>query len=240
MKQLADKSFLTHAVSLVLVVAGYLIPVQQDLIKSIGFFALSGAMTNWLAVYMLFERVPLLYGSGVIPGRFEEFKRSIRELMMQQFFTVGNIERFIEAEEQQGAKVLNLEPLLNAVDYERIYQGLVSAIMGSSFGGMLAVLGGKEALAPLKEPVIDKLRAVLAGIAESESFTVALKHGLDAHKIGMDIVSKIEKVIDKRLDEMTPQMVKEMVQAIIRDHLGWLVVWGGFFGGLMGALFAFA
>jgi hypothetical protein len=42
---------------------------------------------------MLFEKVPFLYGSGIIPNRFEEFKDSIKQLMMQQFFTVENVER---------------------------------------------------------------------------------------------------------------------------------------------------
>jgi len=30
--------------------------------------------------------------------------------MMQQFFTANNIEQFIETEEEQGSKMLNLEP----------------------------------------------------------------------------------------------------------------------------------
>ena len=75
---------------------------------------------------------------------------------------------------------------------------------------------------------------------ESDRFKAALKEGLDAHKIGVDIIDKIESVIDKRLNELTPLMVKEMVQGIIRQHLGWLVVWGGIFGALMGAMFVFA
>lgn len=74
--------------------------------KSIGFFALSGAITNWLAIHMLFEKVPLLYGSGVIPNRFEEFKTSIKDLMMNQFFTIENVEQFIHNEEQQGERFL--------------------------------------------------------------------------------------------------------------------------------------
>jgi uncharacterized membrane protein YheB (UPF0754 family) len=224
-KKLWNKSFVTNFVSVIIIGIGYSCPVQQELVKSIGFFALSGAITNWLAIYMLFEKVPFLYGSGVIPERFEEFKRSIRQLMMQQFFTVNNIENFIETEEQKGSKMLNLQPFLNAIDYDKIYEGLVTAIMGSAFGGMLLMMGGEEALAPLKE---------------SDRFKAALKQGLDAHKIGIDIIDKIEAVIDKRLNELTPQLVKEMVQAIIREHLGWLVVWGGVFGGVLGALFVFA
>ncbi|GAB4274160.1 MAG: DUF445 family protein [Methylomicrobium sp.] len=222
---------------MLIIAIGYAVPGQSEWVKAIGYFALSGAITNWLAVHMLFEKVPLLYGSGVIPNRFEEFKSSIKQLMMEQFFTIENIEHFIEKEEERGGHVLNLEPILNAVDYDRVYEGLVASIMTSSFGGMLMMMGGEEALAPLKEPFIDKMRSILTETVESERFKDALRHGLDAHKIGVDIVDKIETVIDKRLDQLTPRMIKEIVQSIIRQHLGWLVVWGGVFGGLIGAVF---
>jgi uncharacterized membrane protein YheB (UPF0754 family) len=237
MKLFFNKSSVTNLICVAIIFIGYIF--QQELIKSIGFFALSGAVTNWLAIYMLFEEVSFLYGSGVIPNRFEEFKFSIKQLMMQQFFTVNNIEQFIETEEQQGSKVLNLTLLLKAIDYDKIYESLVSSIMGSSFGGILIMLGGEEALAPLKAPFTEKIKITLIDMVESDRFKSALQHGLNAHKISEDIIGKIETVIDKRLNELTPQLVKEMVQAIIREHLGWLVVWGGVFGGLMGALFVF-
>ena len=240
MNKFLNKSFITNFLSVVIIGIGYISPIQQELIKSIGFFALSGAITNWLAIYMLFEKIPFLYGSGIIPNKFEEFKLSIKQLMMHQFFTVKNIEKFIETEEQQGPKMLNLTPFLNAVDYDKIYESLVSSIMGSSFGGMLLMMGGEEALAPLKEPFTEKMKVTLVDMLESERFKSALKEGLDAHKIGLDIITKLETVIDTRLNELTPQLVKEMIQAIIREHLGWLVVWGGIFGGLMGALFVYA
>lgn len=239
MKKLLNKSFMTNLVSVLFIVVGYLCPWQQTMIKNIGFFALSGAITNWLAIYMLFEKVPFLYGSGVIPERFEEFKASIKNLMMQQFFTAHHIAQFIEVEEQQGGKVLNLQPLLQAVDFDKVYAGLVSAIMESSFGGMLMMMGGEQALLPIKEPFTQKMQAVIHEMVDSAAFKQALQQGLDAQQIGIDLVAKIETVIDKRLQELTPQMVKEMVEAIIHEHLGWLVVWGGIFGGLMGALFVF-
>jgi len=240
MKALFNKSFLTNLLALLVIIAGYICPVQQELVKAIGFFALSGAITNWLAIYMLFEKVPFLYGSGVIPNHFEEFKCSIKQLMMEQFFTVNHIEQFIEAEEQEGGRLLNLEPLLNTVDYDKVYEGLVSSIMGSSFGGMLLMMGGEEALVPLKAPFTEKMKTTLTEMVESERFKAALQHGLNAHKISEDIVGKIETVIDGRLNQLTPQLVKEIVQTIIREHLGWLVVWGGIIGGLLGAAFHFA
>ena len=240
MKSIFNKSFITNFLAVVLISIGYCSPVYSDLIKTVGFFALSGAVTNWLAIHMLFEKVPLLYGSGVIPNRFEEFKDSIKSLMMGQFFTLENIEQFIETEEHQGSGILNLEPILNAVDYEKVYAGLVSSIMESSFGSMLQMMGGEEALVPLKEPFTQKMRLILVEMVESERFKTALHQGLNAHKIGEDIIGKIEIVIDKRLSELTPQMVKEIVQEIIRQHLGWLVVWGGVFGALMGVAYHFA
>jgi hypothetical protein len=235
---LKDKNISTNLAAVAVILLGYLF--GSDFFKSIGFFALSGAVTNWLAIHMLFEKVPFLYGSGVIPERFEEFKSSIKRLMMEQFFTVENIEQFIETEEQQGTNVLNLAPLLAAVDYDKVYASLVSSIMESSFGAMLMMMGGPDALVPLKEPFTLKMQLTLQETVESDVFKSALRQGLNSHKIGTDIVGKIETVIDKRLAELTPQLVKEMVQAIIREHLGWLVVWGGVFGGLLGAIFSFA
>jgi uncharacterized membrane protein YheB (UPF0754 family) len=159
---------------------------------------------------------------------------------MEQFFTLENIEHFIEKQEQEGSNVLNIKPLLNAVDYEKIYEGLVSSIMNSSFGSMLMMMGGEEALLPLKQSFIEKMQHTLQDMVESDRFKHALQQSLNAHKIGEELTGKIEDVIDKRLSELTPQMVKEIVQAIIKEHLGWLVVWGGVFGGVLGALFGFA
>ena len=239
MKQIFNKSFITNFIAFLIIVAGYLFPIESDLIKSIGFFALSGAITNWLAIHMLFEKVPFLYGSGVIPNRFDEFKFAIKDLMMKQFFTQENVEQFIEQEEQQGSQIFNIDPLLNAINYDKVYEGLVTSIMGSSFGSMLQMMGGEEALTPLKEPFTEKMKATFREMVKSERFKDVLKKGLDSRKLGHDVVSKIETIIDKRLNELTPQLVKEIVQKIIKVHLGWLVVWGGIFGGILGAVFSF-
>jgi uncharacterized membrane protein YheB (UPF0754 family) len=230
-----DKNYSTNAVALLVTLLGFI--SGSGFLVSVGFFALSGAMTNWLAIHMLFEKVPYLRGSGVIPERFEEFKGAIKTLMMTQFFTAENIEQFIETEEKKGESVLNLEPLLNIVDYDKIYDSLVLVILESSFGGMLMMMGGVDALTPLKEPFVEKVKVTLTDMVDSDQFKLALQQGLNAQKISVDLIDKIETVIDKRLSELTPQLVKEMVQAIIKAHLGWLVVWGGVFGGALGGLF---
>ncbi|KAJ1620169.1 hypothetical protein T492DRAFT_397893 [Pavlovales sp. CCMP2436] len=48
-----------------------------------GVFGFAGGITNWIAVHMLFEKVPGLYGSGVIPMRFKEIRETVKDTMMR-------------------------------------------------------------------------------------------------------------------------------------------------------------
>ncbi|MDE1331968.1 DUF445 domain-containing protein [Vibrio aestuarianus] len=228
-----NKSLVTNIIALVLLGAGYQLDNQIALYA--GLFAFSGAITNWLAIHMLFEKVPGLYGSGVIPARFEEFKAAIKNLMMEQFFTESNIDRFLN-KEMTGSKTLNLEPVIAKVDFNPTFDSLVEVIAQSSFGGMLAMFGGTEALQPLKQPFVEKMQQSVVDISQSDSVKQALKEQLESPAMMEEIKANIENIIDQRLNELTPKLVKEMVQKMIKQHLGWLVVWGGVFGGLIGVI----
>ena len=230
-----NKSFLTNSLAVLLVIAGFV--TRNQLVLTIGLFALSGALTNWLAIHMLFEKVPGLYGSGVIPARFEDFKAAIRNLMMEQFFTEENIDRFLRVSD--GVKPdLHLTPVIEKVDLSPSFDALIKVIMESSFGGMLGMFGGQEALTPLKQPFIDNMKQSLIDMTQSESFLELLRDELEQPDVMKDIREKVEEIIEKRLNELTPQLVKEIIQEMIKQHLGWLVVWGGVFGGLIGLLAA--
>ena len=172
---------------------------------------------------MLFEKVPFFYGSGVIPSRFEEFKLGIKQLVMTEFFTPQNINVFIE--QQTGALSTDIS---NMIDFDRVFDGLVEAIESSSMGSMLAMLGGRKALQPLKEPINLKLREIISEIKEAKSKETGDKN------LTSSLIAQVEQIIDQRLGELTPGQVKNIIQAMIRKHLGWLVVWGGAVGGLIG------
>ncbi|MGY0585212.1 MAG: DUF445 family protein, partial [Paraglaciecola chathamensis] len=208
--------------------------LENIIMTTVGIFALSGAVTNWLAIHMLFEKVPLLYGSGVIPQRFEEFKAGIRELMMTQFFTEQNINRFLTSGNQQLK--LDLVPVLEKVDLEPTFDSLVEVINASSFGSMLGMFGGAEALTPLKQPFVEKMKTSLIEISQDERFLETLSSQLEQPNVMQDVQQKIESIVEQRLDELTPKMVKDIIQTMIKKHLGWLVVWGGVFGGLIGLI----
>lgn len=228
-----NKSLITNLISVLLVVVGYMLLPDRHVL-AIGLFATSGAITNWLAVYMLFEKVPFLYGSGVVPSQFEEFKSGIRHLIMNQFFTTENVENFFKSQSSEDAAVIDPEPILAVVDYDRVFQRLVDAVMGSSFGSMLGMFGGAKALDPLKEPFLKNVQDEIRTIISSPKLVDAIQAGLQTGDHTSQIVKKVDGIVQRRLDELTPQMVKEIVQEMIQKHLGWLVVWGGVFGGLIG------
>jgi uncharacterized membrane protein YheB (UPF0754 family) len=226
-----DKSFLTNFLAAVAALVGFLVPgVAGELLLTSGLYALSGAFTNWMAIYMLFDRVPGFYGSGVIPARFEEFKTGIRELVMQQFFNPDNIRLFFSRGGGGDSAVRTLlDDVVARVDFDKAFNALVEVIMQSSFATMLSMVGGGKVLERLREPFVERMKQFLADVGNDENFITYL----DSHSSQM-LLGKVEVIVDKRLDELTPQLVKDIMQQMIRKHLGWLVVWGGVVGALMG------
>lgn len=236
-----NKSLVTNLLAIAVAIVGFLMPATHPLaapLLAIGLFATSGAFTNWLAVHMLFEKVPGLYGSGVVPTRFKEFKGGIRDLIMSQFFTSENVAKFF-ASEGDGEQPLDPEPILELIDYDGMFQNLTETVMASPMGGMLGMLGGAKALAPLKEPFEKNVEKEIRHLVGSPKLKKALVSGVKAGKPTEAIIAKVDGIVNRRLEELTPQMVKEIVQDMIREHLGWLVVWGGVFGGLIGLLTSF-
>ncbi|GAB2933353.1 DUF445 domain-containing protein [Rheinheimera gaetbuli] len=232
-----NKNVVTNGVAATITLAGWYL--QQPLLLSVGLFALSGALTNWLAVHMLFEKVPLLYGSGVIPARFEQFKSGIYQLVMTQFFSSDNIDRFLTNKQQHHSQTFDFAPVIEQSDLSPAFDSLVKVVEQSSFGGMLGMFGGTAALTPLKEPFIAKLKQALTEVSETEEFNQLVLAQLDKPEQLEGIRTQVDTIVQQRLNELTPELVKDIIQQMIRQHLGWLVVWGGVFGGLIGLLAAF-
>ena len=221
-----NKNFLTNFIAFLIMLIGSFSPIYQEVLFMIGVFSLSGGITNWLAIHMLFEKIPLLYGSGVIPNQFNEIKLGIKNLILDEFFNEENIDAFFS-----NKKNIDTTQLVDSLDKEKIFNKLVEAIEESSLGNMLNMLGGKEALLPLKEPMIKKVNESLNDIYENSMNT-------DNYFI-KEIKSKIERIIQNRLDELTSEDIKKIVQGMIKKHLGWLVVWGAVIGGIFGLIISY-
>ena len=231
-----SKSLITDLLSILLIGLSFIVPSPyHDHVLFTGLFAFSGAVTNQLAIHMLFEKVPFLYGSGVIEKNFETFKESIRAMIMKQFFTKEQLGDFFAKEEQK----IDLTPLVEGADFSPAFDALSKTVMESKFGGAIQMFGGEEALDGLREPFSKKLKSAVSSIVSSSAFKAQLDHHIQSSALSDDMLESVEALITKRLDELTPKMVKELVQELIKEHLGWLVVWGGVFGGLIGLISSF-
>ena len=235
-----NKSLITNLVAVLAMAIGWFAALPW--LWTTGLFAFSGAITNWLAVHMLFEKVPLLYGSGVIPARFSEIKVALHQLVMEQFFSTQNLQRLAggntAAAADSPAVQLKLAPVIEAIDLSPAFAALLDTVQQSSLGGMLAMFGGPAMLQPLEQPFVTKLRASLIELADSPEVQAQLQQQLVSGDNISQLQPKIALLVQARLDELTPQLVKELIQQLIQQHLGWLVVWGGVFGGVIGLVSA--
>ena len=231
-----SKSTLTDMTSVALMGIGSVAqePYASPILYT-GLFAFSGAVTNQLAIHMLFNRVPLLYGSGVIENNFESFKASIKAMIMKQFFNPEQIRAFFQSEEQK----IDLAPLVESADFSPAFVALKQSVMESKLGDALNFFGGEKALDGLEEPFARKLKSAVVGIVSSDAFKTQMNHHLEHSSLSSDLRESVEQLITQRLNDLTPRMVNELVHELIHTHLGWLVVWGGVFGGLIGLVSSF-
>lgn len=227
-----NRSDITNIITILIMAYGY--SNNNNIIFMVGLFAFSGAITNTLAIHMLFEKVPFLYGSGVIENKFKEFKISIKNLLMEQFFTKERLSNFFQDEINSAKTNINFEKILENTDFTLAFNSLKESIMQSPFGGMIAMFGGESAIDGLKDSFIEKLQASIIVISKTETFQNTLNETLKNKDFTDDVYKKLSTIVDSRLEELTPLMVKEIVQNLIKEHMFWLVVWGAVFGGLIG------
>ncbi len=227
-----NKSDITNIITVLIMAYGY--SNSNNIVFMVGLFAFSGAITNTLAIHMLFEKIPFLYGSGVIESKFKEFKLSIKNLMMEQFFTKERLNNFFQDELNSAKTNIDFEKILKNTDFTPAFESLKGSIVESPFGAMLGMFGGASALEPLKEPFVSKLQNSIIEISKTDMFQNTLNEALKNEEFTNDVYNKLSLIVESRLEELTPKMVKDIVQNMIKEHMFWLVVWGAVFGGLIG------
>ena len=199
-------------------------------IMAVGVFGFAGGITNWLAVKMLFDRVPGLYGSGVIPARFREIRATVKDLIMTHFFDEEYLQRFFDEHGQSmtggsGGLTRKLQEVLESDEAGRAIEFEIEKLKEGPMG-MMVRMAGTEMLKPLIQQFMGGLIQRLGPVAETkmreEAFDVAKLRG------------QADKLLETKLEELTPEIVKRMMEQVMRKHLGWLIVWGNVFGGLIG------
>lgn len=199
-----------------------------------GLFGFAGGFTNWVALQMLFYRIPLVYGSGVIPSRHKKIRETVKNVVLSAFFDEGFLDKYVGQKIVQMATVHDagkrLQAVLQSAAVEQLINAKLDGLFSQSEGDVLRMIGiCREKLKPMIRPLLLSLAADLApGIANklagSKGTTVVwLKRELDAY-------------MTLRLQELTKYRTTSLLRQIIGRHLGWIVVWGTVFGALVGLL----
>lgn len=223
-----EKGNVSNLISLTLLVAGLWGRVAgvagSEWVLAVGLFGFAGGATNWLAVKMLFDRVPLLYGSGVIPARFRAIREAVKDAIMRYFFDEEHLARFLAEQLSEQDLKEKARHVLESDKVDAIIDRKLAELAESPAGMMLQLVGTERVKPLVKQFVIgvgSELAPLLASGASTE--VAALRE-------------QVDKLLEAKLEELTPERVKEMMEEVIREHLGWLIVWGNVFGGTIGLL----
>mmetsp|Transcript_6207 Transcript_6207/g.9403 ORF Transcript_6207/g.9403 Transcript_6207/m.9403 type:complete len:321 (-) Transcript_6207:56-1018(-) len=204
---------------------------------SFGLFAYAGGITNWLAVKMLFDRIPLLVGSGVIPRQFKAIRKTVKNTIMRTFFDKGYLEDYLRSRSKDLLANVDLkkklEDKISSSEFDANLARRLEASMQRPEGGLLRTIspmfGGCSGLVPHIKPM------VLVMVGDLMTDLVDSFDPLEVIPIER-IRKEIDKLMTQKLKVLTPDKVKDLMEDVIRDHLGWLIVWGNVFGGLIGIL----
>ncbi|MEE3335877.1 MAG: hypothetical protein VX255_05740 [Candidatus Latescibacterota bacterium] len=199
-------------------------------IMAAGVFGFAGGITNWLAVKMLFDRVPGLYGSGVISARFREIRVTVKDLIMTHFFDEAYLQRFVDEHGssmtgESGGLTRKFRELLESEEAGRAIEVEIEKLKEGPMG-MMVRMAGTEMLKPLIQQFMGGLIERLGPVAEERMRE-------DAFDIPR-LRTQVDQLLETKLEELTPEVVKRMMEKVMRKHLGWLIVWGNVFGGLIG------
>lgn len=253
-----DKGTVSNVISTCVLTLGLLLESSpaQAWILSAGLFAFSGGITNWLAVKMLFDRIPGLIGSGVIPARFREIRRKVKDLIVEHFFDEEYLRKFfaekqkdidwssyLKSSESGKSPVTSFvekqwEKLASEKAIQPIIDEQIDKLADSSVGGFLMIVGldnVRPAVNRFVSAFVASMRDKVLAAADKLS-TSEFEIELDEERVVEDIRTQVEPLLERKLEELQADDVKRMMEDVIRNHLGWLIVWGNVFGGALGIL----
>ena len=129
---------------------------------SFGLFSFAGGITNWLAIKMLFDRIPGLYGSGVIPRQFVAIRETVKNTIMKTFFDSEYLEDYINERAKGMLSELDLgSRIKDGLNKPEFDVKLVAKLteMSEKPEGMLIqtmaqMFGGVPLLVPFVKPLI--------------------------------------------------------------------------------------
>jgi len=202
---------------------------------SVGLFAFAGGITNFIAIQMLFYKIPGIYGSGVIEKRYKSIRRSMKDMILSTFFQPDFLNKYIPQKLREAAAGADVESKINAFLTSEAGQAMLDEKidqLGESPEGQLvdSMNINISSFKPFVKPV---MISFLSDLGPTIMYNL-----IDPRKGGLNLVKlrdELDRYMCERMEEVTPQMMVDILYCVVLHYLGWLVVWGCIFGGIMGA-----
>jgi len=249
-ESLTDKGNLFCIITFILMILGIIMIAYEDVnaagykrvlfihvpryVLSFGLFGFAGGFTNWIAIQMLFYKIPFVYGSGIIPARYMEIRNTIKNVIMMNFFDKTYLQKYIMQKAESYLGGTKLDDMVNkAVEsetFDKILDTKLVELGSHPAMATFAMMGlDPKSLKPMVKPFVSSLGQALAPLLADK-----LKSG---NLIDIDILRKeVDKLMTTKLQDLTPKIVTGLLEAVLLPHLSWLVFWGCFFGGIIGII----
>lgn len=241
-----SKSFISNFTTFVLMVIGLAVELNDSTkgtasryLLSFGLFGFAGGITNWIAITMLFDEIPFVIGSGIIPKQVDQIKLVLATMIMDTFFAPEFLKRQLagrtkdlgtpEEVKEKAKKALESE------DFDKMLDAKLESIQQSKSVGGMVMKTFNISTGNIK-PMLKKFITSMANDAISIFLKVFNPESFFDGDAIVVLRRELDELIKDRMQELTASKVTYMLESIIRSHLGWLVVWGNVFGAIIGVI----
>jgi len=237
-KRLFTKGNVANGITFIIMIIGLVLvaiwpnTLPYQYILAFGLFGFAGGITNWLAIKMLFDKIPGLIGSGIIEDRFVEIRETVKDIIMKTFFSADYLENYLSQKTEQLLGSFDIEAklkeLLESPVVDEIIDTKLEELTQRPEGMWLSMMGVEsKQLKPMIKPFILGMGSDVA--------PMILKNFDSSKLLNIEkIRTEIDVLLTTKLEALEAKHVKKLLEGVMRKHLGWLVVWGNVFGGLIG------
>jgi len=244
---LYNKATISNFITLLIMVTGIVLhQIYQDdeeidnkwvdafkLIRAFGLFGFAGGMTNWLAIRMMFDKIPFLIGSGILLNNFVEIRDNVKKTTMATYFDAGHLSHYVTQKTEIILNSLQLDESIREVIRSPGVQALISdkieEVFSTPEGLVLGLVVNKE---KVKLNIMPSFENAGKDIVPLVSQLIRNSEHLSEEKVR----DQVDRLITSKLVEMHPKNIIAVVKEMVENELGWVIVWGNVFGGLLGLI----
>jgi len=207
------------------------------LIRAFGLFGFSGGMTNWLAIRMMFDKIPFLIGSGILLKHFIEIRENVKKTTMETYFDAGHITSYVQQKTEMILSALQLEEsirdIIRSPEVQQLIEDKIDDMYETPEGMVLGMMVNKTKMKGSIMPSIENIGGDIVPL-------VSQMIRSSEHLTEDNLREKIDEMITSKLVEMSPDIVIGVVKDMVETELGWVIIWGNIFGGLLGIILEIA